>query len=296
MIKDYAKISPTALMVAYFRAKYTNMPYSQIIYEKTRKFKNKSLLELISPVLGYLAKFYPGSLERLSSLEGRYLAINEALKKLDSKISIIEIAAGLSARSLEWSGQELIYLETDLPEIIGIKEKIFSEISVSQDLETNQNHHFLSLNAINEKEWEKIGKKYFEKKSERVAIIHEGLISYLTDEEKEKLRNNIRNFLSIYSPNGVWITTDFSTYKRKETAPVSFAKKLIQKNTQRKFNYFENQQKVINFLNTGGLEVRILNNSDIFNKLTCVKKSGMSRAKVEEVMPNYQAYCITLKK
>lgn len=296
MVEDYTKISPTALMVANFRAKYTNMPFAQEIYQTARKFKGKSFLEVIAPVLGYLARFFPGSLERLSSLEGRYLVINEAIKKLGRDISLIEVASGLSARSLEWVNRDFVYLETDLPEMIKIKEQVFDEVAKSQGLRINPNHHFLPLNATNLSEWEKLGKKYFGKKSGKIAIIHEGLVVYLTREEQERLRDNIRNFLTTYSPNGAWITTDFSTQKRKESLLVAFAKKLIQRNTQREFNHFESPQDVVDFLNAGGLEVEILDNSSVFGKLTCVEKSRMDSSKVREGMVNYRAYYITLKK
>lgn len=297
MERDYSKISHTALIIASFRARYTNMPFSKEIYIEARKHRGHSLLEIITPLLAFFVKFFPGTIERLSSLEGRYLAINNAINGLCKDISIIEVASGLSPRSMEFIGSKSLYLETDLPEIINIKKKVICKVTKDLSLTLPKNHHFLSLDATNWEDWQNLGKNFFGGPNKKnIVIIHEGLVAYLTRDEQRILRDNIRRFLAIYSPKGVWLTTDFSLKKKKERFLVGIGKKLIENKTSRKFNHFGSTNEVMNFLDKGGFEAKIVDNSSLFNKLTCLKKERMNFMLVKKAMLDYKAYIITLKR
>ena len=295
MKNDFKKISFTAILVAYFRAKYTEMPFAKEIYKKTNGLP--IFFKIITPPLTLLANFFHGTFERLSSLEGRYLAINQAIEKLKDNFAIIEVASGLSPRSLEWVNKKFLYIETDLPEILETKELIFASILKDKNIENNQNHIFSPLNVLDYEKWEEIGKKYFSDKNLKVAIIHEGLISYLSRNEQEIFRNNVARFLRAYSPNGAWITSDFSLpQKINESWIVKLAKKLIERDTKRKFNHFGDYQLITDFLKQGGLEAEVLDNSSVVETLTCVPKLKLDKSRVKEMSKTYKVYFIRLKK
>ena len=161
------------------------------------------------------------------------------LEDLDDTWNIIEIAAGLSPRSLEWSDKSCSYFETDLNDMLDAKKKIYCEILKDQELEPQQHHVFNSLNVVDKKEWEILGNTYFSRNRSKIAIINEGLLGYFTLEEKAKLRDNLRYFFKTYASEGLWITPDFSiTSNPKDSWIARHYKKNIQRNSERTFHRF----------------------------------------------------------
>ena len=122
-LKNFNKISSTALLCAEVKAKYTDLPYAEEIYKLISENQKKQN-EIIDP--SFLKYATNDSLFKtnLSLLEGRHLAINDAIDNL-SGCPILELSAGLSSRGLEFSNR--FYIETDLPEIILIKKKILNK-------------------------------------------------------------------------------------------------------------------------------------------------------------------------
>jgi uncharacterized membrane protein len=74
MIQDYEKISPTAVLVAGIRAKYTDMPYAKEIYKAVRQI-TKPFFSIRTPsFVSHLARFAPQSTNRVVFFESRYLS------------------------------------------------------------------------------------------------------------------------------------------------------------------------------------------------------------------------------
>ena len=91
------------------------------------------------------------------------------------------------------------YIEMDLEEVAKNKVRLLEDIASIPN-----NLHIIRGNALNYADFQKCDK--FLDKSKEVAIINEGLLRYLTFEEKEIVAKNIYNVLHKY--NGVWITCD----------------------------------------------------------------------------------------
>lgn len=70
-------------------------------------------------------------------------------------------------------------------------------------------YHIVSGNALNYDDFIKC-EKYFNPDKE-LAVINEGLLRYLTFEEKKLVATNIYNYLKKYG--GVWITCDVTPKK-----------------------------------------------------------------------------------
>ena len=128
MPENYEKISPTAVLVAFMRARYTDMPYAGEIYSAARQMTKPYFFKKTPSIFPRLAKFSPRSTGRLAYLEGRYLSLNEALNSLDDSYTVIEIASGLSARGLERISKPSVYIETDLPDMLATKQKVIQKI------------------------------------------------------------------------------------------------------------------------------------------------------------------------
>ena len=131
-------------------------------------------------------------------IEARYKLTNKILDNLNIK-QVIEIAAGYSSRGIIYAEKGCEYIEMDLEEVANNKVKLLKDIANIPD-----NLHITSGNALNYADFEKYDE--FLDTNKEVAIINEGLLRYLTFEEKEVVAKNIYNVLKKY--NGVWITCD----------------------------------------------------------------------------------------
>ena len=93
--QDYNRIGPTAVMCARVRAEFMELPYVDEIWEEVRH--NPCALGFIYEPLKLLARiFSPKTINKVSLLEGRELAIDCVIEKIAAetgvKPSILEIA------------------------------------------------------------------------------------------------------------------------------------------------------------------------------------------------------------
>jgi len=225
-------------------------------------------------------------------LESRYLSVNEIIKSLGGNVDIIEIASGLSARSLEWPPGDYVYIETDLPGMLAKKQYVFNQILSETGKQKNPGHHFYPLNALDYAGWDSLGKKFFSSKKRNIAVIHEGLANYLSREEKERLRDNIAKFFGSFAANGFWITPDFYPYgNRHKTWITKMIDRRIEKKTQRKYSHFSGQQEVTDFLSRAGFQSDFISSSHVSGHLTCVSKMHLDRVKSSAALERYKT-CI----
>jgi O-methyltransferase involved in polyketide biosynthesis len=291
MPKDYSSISPTAVMVAALRARYTGMPYAREIYRAVRPVNRPVLLTKVTHTLSDLAKFAQHSMSRVAFLESRYLSVNGVLKSLDEDYAVIEVASGLSPRGLEWAGRNTTYIETDLPDMLDIKQQVFAKILLEKGLLQAINHHFFSLNALDYQGWERLGDQFFKDGRSKIAVIHEGLASYLSREEKEILRDNIMRFFQQYASSGIWITPDFYPY---DVTRRTFISRLVQarleERTKTRMHHFSGPPEVLEFISQGGFQASSCDSSFIFDQVTCISKIPLDREKARSALSRYLVY------
>ncbi|MBU0907145.1 MAG: class I SAM-dependent methyltransferase [Nanoarchaeota archaeon] len=283
MVEDHNKISHTAAMCARARAKYTDMPYAQKIAAQIKDADGK-----IPWPVRMLTSLMPGRLAQVTLLEGRYVATNEALER--SNYQILEVAAGLSPRGLTHSDRGTFYVETDLPEMIRAKEEIVKTIRQEEGRGISPNHLFRELNVLDEDSLSRIGDLFASQGNGRpIAVIHEGLLMYLSREEQNRMRDNLAQFFRIYSPKGVWISPDLS-YKPagNEGLIVKWAKRRIEKRTGRKFTSFPSPEEAARFLEEGGFQGDVLSNEHLVKDLTSVRGGRVSIKKAREVASRYR--------
>ena len=187
MLGDFESISPTAIFTAYPRI-FTDIPYEKEIYEWLSQNCNDKvkLNKLLAP-----------------EIEARYKLTNRLLDRLGIK-QVLELAVGYSSRGLIYSKKGYKYVEMDLDNVSKNKIQLIKAID-----NINDNLHIISGNALNEKDYIEC-KKYFNEDRE-IAIINEGLLRYLTFEEKKIVATNVYNMLKKY--NGVWTTCDVTPKK-----------------------------------------------------------------------------------
>lgn len=183
-------VSSTAWMTAHKRT-FTDIPYSKEIFLELEKLRKNDIPEEYKTP------------ELTPQIEARYKLINRLLRESGIK-QVLEIASGLSSRGLEMTeNPEFTYVELDLPVILKQKQVIVESIA-----EERANLHFTIGSAL-DFESLKSAIKHFDRKKP-IAIINEGLLRYLTMEQKVFVARYVHDLLQEFDFNGVWITPDIT--------------------------------------------------------------------------------------
>lgn len=201
MDTKYGSISPTAKLTAYMRAE-TNIAYSK---EIARICDAQRVSEDLFGLSGDEREWHP------SLFELRYKSLSACLEKemKERGISqVLELGAGVLPRGMVMSkNPEITYVETDLREIIEEKRNVIKEIDL--DILARDNYFVKELNVVNRDEFTAVKKVFTERK---IAVINEGLLTYLSPDEKRMAVRNIHALLNEFG--GVWITPDLSNSER----------------------------------------------------------------------------------
>ncbi|MCX6766759.1 MAG: class I SAM-dependent methyltransferase [Candidatus Moranbacteria bacterium] len=192
MERNHKTISPTAFNHIIFRTHY-GLPLADKFAEAAEKFSppehlfSRETIRNNSPIF-----------------EGRYKGGEQAIEKFAKKnpnCVVLELAAGFSLHGADLVRKypKMKYIETDLSEIIKMKEKIIKEIRA-----TVPNIFFKSANALDPAAMKKIVSRI--PSSRKIAVYCEGLLSYFDDNEKKKIAGIIHSILE--KNGGIWITPD----------------------------------------------------------------------------------------
>lgn len=184
MLEDFESISPTAILTSYPRI-FTNIPYEKEIY-KWLSENNKQEVKLDE-------KLAP-------EIEARYKLTNKLLDSMNIK-QVLEVAAGYTSRGLIYSQKGYKYVEMDLKNVTENKlNALNSFVNVPENLK------IVSGNALEMEDFNKCA-EYFNDNM-NVVVINEGLLRYLTFDEKRIVAQNIYKLLKKYG--GAWITCDIT--------------------------------------------------------------------------------------
>jgi hypothetical protein len=205
-VNDYAKISPTAKIPAYWRS-LSDIPYSKEIAEATGA--EQTAKEMLGERIMWSGTFSP------SMFEARYKSINYALKKTEMD-NVMELACGLSPRGLEIVSKGGTYVGTDLLEMHLESSKVIMDIASQEGISTD-NLFLQQANVLNRNELKDAAAHF---KNQKFAVCNEGLLPYLNKDEKAMMAENIRNLLK--GNRGCWITTDIAFRALRESIAAMF--------------------------------------------------------------------------
>jgi O-methyltransferase involved in polyketide biosynthesis len=287
---DPSKISPTAKLVAYWR-QFSDVPYAK---EVSDLIGAKELSEKILKS--------PTSLENMAWLapmiEARYKSINSAIQSSGIK-QIFELASGVALRGLALtSDPEVVYVETDLKGISEEKKTLVEKIRALHALEPRTNLYFETVNVLSLQELDEASRHFNPGKP--IAIIHEGLMPYLSIPEKETLAKNIHTLLEKFG--GVWITPDFTHKKELEKSwnRNGEMEKMIQavgSLTERNFKdaAFENEEAIQGFCERMGFEFSVSPQIDGSYKLTSTESVSVSKNVIEDCKRDLSLWTLRVK-
>ena len=241
MERDYSNISPSARMLLMMKGS-TPIPYARQAAELIMK------PEKYEPDLGNKdSKFWM----RMMHFEERYNTIDRLLEKLDIR-NILELSSGFSFRGLEMTGklENLHYIDTDLPDIITTKKKMLKELNGTA--KENSKLELLPMNALDGKEFHRIVQRF---DAGPIAIINEGLLMYLGENEKKRLCKTIHDILK--ERGGYWITADVyvknEMAKFAQSADDEFSRLIAEEQVEEK--KFDDFNKAKEFFTEAGFEI-----------------------------------------
>lgn len=220
-IRDFSSVSPSARWMILLKG-HTDIPYAREVAELleypgkyTPDFKNKDFT------------FWACTL----GLERRYRSIDQLINDLCIK-NILELSSGFSFRGLHYTQKDAVhYIDTDLPEIISTKRKIYENLRKD---ETNPPGKFelFPLNVLDRTNFQKI-KEHFP--DGEILIVNEGLLSYLVKHEQEALCGIIHDILM--DRGGYWITGDIGLKNKEGKLGLNYTDEI------RKFNEQQNTEE-----------------------------------------------------
>jgi O-methyltransferase involved in polyketide biosynthesis len=194
--RDYSSISPSARSLLLVKAQ-TDLPFA------------RQAAELIfgADAVAQAASLDRAATARRAHFELRARSLDEALRA-ESATNILEIAAGLSLRGLAMASQEnLAYVDSDLPELTSIKAELVAQLHPGPLVGTL---HVQPLDALDPEAFRRTVRAMPRRP---MAVVHEGLLMYLGEEEKARLATSVRE--ALLERGGAWITAD--VYVRSET-------------------------------------------------------------------------------
>lgn len=273
MLENFESISPTAIVTAYPRT-FTDIPYETDIYKWLCNNCNEkvNLNKMLAP-----------------EIEARYKLANKLLDA--TKINqVLEIAAGYSSRGIIYSKKDYQYVEMDLEGVVKNKNEFLKELNLN-----NSHLHVINGSALDYEDFNK-SSQYFSKDKE-LAIINEGLLRYLTFEEKKIVATNIYKILKEY--NGVWITCDVTPKKfiKTQNNVNPELNKNLNNVTSRNdlkdrfedFNHIKRFMKEVGFSN-----VEIHKFSEVKSEIKSFDILNINRDKYDELLDNAIVAVITI--
>jgi O-methyltransferase involved in polyketide biosynthesis len=184
-------ISPTAKIVAYWRT-LSDIPFAREVSDAVHA--EETALQMLGGAIELSRQFSP------SAIEARYKSINVGIERVHAT-NVLELAYGLSPRCLSLASTGSTYVATDLPGLLAESRPIME--GLARDLPLAGRLHFEPVNVLERDQLESAAAHF---KGSRFVVCNEGLLMYLSKEEKARMAENIRALL--LGSGGAWITTD----------------------------------------------------------------------------------------
>ncbi len=183
--RSFDAISPTALLTAHGR-RFSNIEFAE---EMCRELERHGPVDALG-ASQYLA----------TRLETRHILVDELLRRTDHP-QVLEVAAGYDTRGMSWALRHLgRYVELDRKPVSTMKQSIVEKIQP----DGISNLHFVSGDALNSDDLNRAAALMHP--HHEIAVIAEGLMMYLSPDERAQLASHMRALL--LQRGGTWITPD----------------------------------------------------------------------------------------
>ena len=187
---DFRRVSVTALIPAFARGDYTSIPLAREILAFLRS-RGATLSD--GPWSEDAARAFA------PVFEARFRAVSRVVAEKGAT-QVLELAAGLSPRGMDLARKGIVYVESDLPESTTRKRELVTAILGA----VPENLHLCAASAIDRSQLLECCGPFVTGRP--VAVTTEGLLRYLTFDEKALVALNVHEILQRYG--GWWITPD----------------------------------------------------------------------------------------
>lgn len=196
------RVSPTAFATGYFWYRHGLSTEALLIPEGRRVWRRfQWLIALVRAVSGV-------SIDAL--MLSRHKGIDARLARLVESgqvTQVIELAAGLSPRGWRFKqryGDRLTYIETDLPHMARLKQRLIEEGKLARP-----GHRVATVNALSDDGPDSLPALAGTlDRSQGLAIITEGLMSYLDPESARGVWRRIAGALRLF-PSGAYLSDSY---------------------------------------------------------------------------------------
>jgi O-methyltransferase involved in polyketide biosynthesis len=187
---DFRRVSVTALIPAFARGDYTSIPWAK---EMLAFLRSRGATLSDGPWSEDAARAFA------PVFEARFRAVSRIIAEKGAT-QVLELAAGFSPRGMDLARRGIVYVETDLAESMTRKREIVTAILGA----VPENLHLCAASAIDRSRLLECCSPFVTGRP--VAVTTEGLLRYLTFDEKALVARNVYEILQRYG--GWWMTPD----------------------------------------------------------------------------------------
>ena len=190
--------------------------------------------------------------------------------------------------------KDISYVESDLSGVNEEKCKLIEALRAKYDLIDFGNHQIVTANALERSDLEAATAHL--KRDQPLIVVNEGLILYLTAEERSALAGNVHYLLSQFA-GGAWITPDFTT--RQLADEVSEHRKRLRKAilgaTERNLQgaAFDSEQSISDFIGEHRFTGTCTFQTDEVSNLVSPERLGISAEIVERLKPHMRIWLLS---
>ncbi len=238
--RDFSSISPSAKSLQMMKG-YTNIPYAQ---QTAALMQGTEIFDLNFEEKDFWFWI------RVMHFESRYWSIDQLMKLTDNK-NILEISSGYSLRGLDLCARDesIHYIDTDLPEVVAMKEDMITRLHLAKDI--TGRFELIPLNVIDGSAFKSVVDRFSDRP---ITIVNEGLLMYLNTEEKIIVCKTIHSILK--QRGGCWITADIYVKRPGEvTLPQSKSETAFLEQHKIEENKFDSYEAARDFFENLGFEI-----------------------------------------
>jgi O-methyltransferase involved in polyketide biosynthesis len=271
--RNYENIGPTAALVAYYRS-FSDIPFAKQV---ALEINAEELSE------GLAVKDQALLCKALIAFEARFKSIDAVLQQYPNLRHFIEIPAGFSTRGLAMTmdNPAISYVECDLRGMLIEKQKLISHLLAQENKQPIPNLRYEAASILDGEQLSSIASQL---PVGQVAIITEGLFSYLTRDEKLIASQNVRKVLA--ARGGVWVVTDLTRLFKPDDSKAAELRNRI--STATGFSpvtgCFDSISEAKRFFGQLGFKVHDYRRSEVMDELSTREASDLSSHQVKRFL------------